>query len=393
MNLLLRNAIVVVCGLCAACAVQAWADEWTTLEGTTARGQIAAIGADGQVTGEGVPSGLKLDGLRAITREVAPVAGAEVLVVELVGGGRIRGASLAMADEKFQIGWALGDKVSLPIDVVRSVRFRPGVVSTEFDAALAKPSADNDRLFVEVDGQIAMLTGLIESITPETVAFQYEGKQQSLPSGKLFGLVMAQVGVAGRASSGVTVELADGSRVAGIARELADGQLSVGVGPASVSLPWSAVKRVSVRSSRLAYLSDLDPIEVEEYRLVTLPQPWQRDKSVGRKTLTIGEQKFDRGLGVHAYSRLVFDVGGDYDQFLAVIGIDAAADRRGDCVFVVVGDGRELARERMTGAMPGKALTLEIAGVKRLSLIVEPGAELDLADLANWADARVVKKK
>jgi hypothetical protein len=30
--------------------------------------------------------------------------------------------------------------------------------------------------------------------------------------------------------------------------------------------------------------------------------------------------------------------------------------------------------------------------VKQLTLLVEPGEDLDLADLANWADARVIRQ-
>ena len=111
-----------------------------------------------------------------------------------------------------------------------------------------------------------------------------------------------------------------------------------------------------------------------------------------QNTLTIGERKFERGIGTHAYSKLVYELDGEYQVFAATIGIDAAAERHGDCVFIVLGDGRELARERMTGQMPAKDLKLAIEGVQQLTLLVEPGEDLDLADLADWADARVIRQ-
>jgi hypothetical protein len=107
----------------------------------------------------------------------------------------------------------------------------------------------------------------------------------------------------------------------------------------------------------------------------------------------LDDRKFDRGLGVHAHSELVFDIGGGYDVFAAVIGLDAASDGKGDCVFVVLGDGEELLRQRCASNDKPRKIKLDIAKVQELSLIVEPGEGLELADLADWADARVIKQK
>lgn len=386
-----RSLSIAVCLLNAATWLPA--DEITTLDGRKISGEIVAIDEAGQITGKNLPGELQLDLLRRVERSAPEQSAKATVVLDLVGGGRIQGDAVTVADEKFHVAWAFGDKLVLPIDVVRSVRLKPAITDATFEAALAKPAADNDRLFVEVDGKLTILSGLIEALTAENVVFQYEGEQQTLPLARLFGIVVAQVSTGVKPPSGVTLELADGSRVAGVAKSLADGKLTVAIGPASAELPWSAVKAMTIRSSRLAFLSDLEPVEVEESRLVTLPQPWQRDKNVARKTLTLGERKFDRGIGTHAYSKLVFDLAGNYDAFHAIIGIDAAAERHGDCIFVVVADGQELARERMTGTTEPKELKLDIVGVKQLALIVEPGEELDLADLANWADARVIKQK
>lgn len=371
-------------------AQRSLADDLVTLDGQKLNGQITAIDAAGKITGEGLTADIELDGLRRIDRQTENgVKGAVAL--ELIGGGRVHGDSITVENEKFHVAWSVADKLVLPIDVVRAVRFKPGTSDDAFDAALAKPSADNDRLFVDADGKLTILTGLIESLTAEAVTFQYEGQQQTLPTAKLFGIVVAQVGKAGKNSTGVIAELAEGSRVVGAVKSLAEGKLTLTVGPTDVVLPWSSVKSLAVRSSRLAYLSDMEPSEAEEYRLVTLPQGFQRDKNVNKKPLLLGEQSFERGIGVHAYSKLTFEIEGSYKLFNAVIGIDSSTDRKGDCVFVVLGDNQELLRERMTGASEPKTLKVDVAGVKQLTLVVEPGEDLDLADVANWADARVIK--
>lgn len=368
-------------------------DTLTLLEGDRVTVTIEAIDADGKISGPQTPANLTLDDLRKIETPTPEATAAKpAVILDLVDGGRIGAESITIAKENFQVKWSLGEPLEFPIDVVRAVRFKPSGESETFEEALTKPSADQDRIFVEVDDQVAMLVGLVESLTADNIVFEFEGEKQTLPTAKLFGIVVAQVNPVAKSKSGVTVQLADGSRITGKVRELTGGKLTLGMGPAAVSVPWSAVQSMAVRSARLAFLSDLDPVEVEERRIVTLPGPYQRDASVNKTTLTIGERKFERGLGVHAYSRLVFEIGGDYQVFAATIGIDAAAERHGDCVFVVLGDGRELARERMTGAAAAKELKLDVSGVKQLTLLVEPGEDLDLADLANWADARVIRQ-
>ena len=371
------------------------AESLTLLEGQEVAGEIATIDAAGKVTGKDLPDNLDLNGLRKIVREVPAAANDKPgVILELIGGGRLLADSVTIASEKFVVKWSHGEDLLLPIDAVRAVRLKPAGKDDNFDAALAKPSADNDRLFVEIDGKLSMLVGLVESLAADKVVFQYEGQQQSLATEKLFGIVVAQAGAGGKSNSGVVVELADGSRIAGVVKTLAEGKLSLTVGAsAAVSVPWSAVRTMAIRSARLAFLSDLDPTRVKEQPIVTLAAPWQRDRNVYRKTLTIGERKFDRGLGTHASSELAFNVDGQFDTFAAFIGIDALAAGKGDCLFVVQGDGRELARERMTGRDAGKELKLDIRGVKELVLVVEAGEDLDLADLADWADARVIRQK
>lgn len=384
--------VLMVSFLALACRPLA-ADELTSLEGKPLKGTIQAIDADGKLAGENLPEGLTLDMLRRIERSPEAARPRTQVVLDLVHGGRLQAEGLSMADEKFRAEWSLGEPVVLPLDVVRTVRFRPSAKNDVFEAALKQPSADNDRVFVEVDNTLTVLPGLVESIADNKVTFEYEGASQTLPTDRVFGVILAQLESDKRPAEGVTVELVEGSQFSGTVQSLADGKLTLDVGPASVALPWPSVKSMTVRSSRLAFLSDLEPAEVEEFPLVTLPRPWQRDKNVAGKPLMIGERSFERGLGTHAYSRLVFDLGGQYDVFSAVVGLDAAAGGKGDCEFVVLGDGRELARQRMTGSSQPTELKVDIAGIKQLSLVVEPGADLDLADWANWADARVIKQK
>ena len=76
-----------------------------------------------------------------------------------------------------------------------------------------------------------------------------------------------------------------------------------------------------------------------------------------------------------------------------MIGIDDETNGRGDCIFLVLGDGKELFRARVTGTDEPRRIGVDIRGVRQVTLVVEPGEDLDLADHADWCDARMLKVK
>lgn len=350
--------------------------------------------AAGKLAGEGVPERLTLDDLRRIELSSEPSAADKpAVVVELRGGGRILGKSATIGNDKCQIEWSLGERLAIPIDVVRAVRFDPEAAMGEFDKALAAPAADADRIFFKVEGKSDSVSGLIAGLTAEQLTFQLEGQERALPRTELVGIVVAQPRAADDATR-TTVHLRDGSRLAGdLSTIAADKAAIVLPGGGQVEFPWSAARSVDVRSSRVAFLSDLKPTEVEEATLVTLPRPWQRDKSVLGKPLTLGTRVFDKGIGVHARSALTFAAGRKYDVLAAVIGIDAQAAGKGDCVFQVLGDGQSIFTQRIKGNDPPQTVNLDISRYDNLTLLVEPGEGLDLADHADWCDVRMIKNK
>jgi hypothetical protein len=155
---------------------------------------------------------------------------------------------------------------------------------------------------------------------------------------------------------------------------------------------------MAIASDRLLWLSDLEPTEAIEQPLAAAHFPWKRDRSVGgnairlaSEALPTGELEFDRGLGVHASSRLTFEIPSGFNRFAATVGMDAETQGRGDCEVVVKGDGVVLWSQRVRGGEPPEKIDLEIGGMRELSLIVEPGELLDLGDHIDWANARMLR--
>lgn len=392
-----------VVGSCLVLAGALWrgadatADELELLDGRRHTAVVTRVANDGTLQREGLSEPLKLDDLRRLRRNATSELGEPAVVVDLLGGLRILAQHVELRDERVVMDVTGQDKWSLPLDIVRGIRCDTAVPSSAYAQSLARPSADVDRFFVRTEdaGAIEGFDALIEQLGPESVNFELQGKPRELPRDRLYGIVLARPANEAEPTFRGWVEVKRASRLPFDQLDLSEGVLKIN-GPAGlkVDLPWALVTAVEVRSVRLKYLSDLEPTKVEESSLVAPARAWRRDKSVGGRRLTLGNTPYDKGLGVQAKSSLTFKLDRQFELFLAEVGMDVETAGEGDCVMAVLADdGRVLWRERVRGSEPAKQVRLDVRDVQLLTLMVEPGEDLDLSDHANWADARLIQAR
>jgi len=383
-------------GYCPAWGADAQHDQVTTFDGRMQSGQISSIDADGNVKLADGSMVLKLDELTSIERPAQSDAAAPKLrfAVDLLGGGRLLASDLTVANQQCHLRSADMGSLDLPVEWIAAIRFQGDANLPGVEAALKEAKRDTDRIFVQSGQAIQAVDGLIEGLDGQELSFEWQGKIRKVPRDSLRAIVLAIVGDPARRETGATVTTQAGASVPGRIVSLADSKLTVEIAPKiNATFDWQSVRNIKVRSSRLAFLSDLDPVEAVDEPIVTQAMPWQRDRSVSGKPLSMSGRVYDKGLGVHARNLLRYDIGGRFDEFAATIGLDAASEGRGDCEFVVRADGRELLRQRVRGQETPREIKLDVRGARQLTLLVEPGEELDLADHANWASARLMKAR
>lgn len=124
--------------------------------------------------------------------------------------------------------------------------------------------------------------------------------------------------------------------------------------------------------------------------------PVERDQSNGEKErndggeLSIRGETFAKGLGTHADSSVEFFTGGQCVSFAASVGIDDSrvAKKNGSVIFTVVGDGQTLAETPLlTWESAVHDLTVDIAGIERVTLAADVNGDDGGDDHANWGDA------
>jgi hypothetical protein len=307
-------------------------------------------------------------------------------------------SAVELKDERFSIHTNFGE-LKLPIEVVRAVVFKPSSMSPAATESLNNPSNQFDTVWAEAGEGLQSVSGLVQTIGEGKVSGEFDGQQRSVASGKVVAYIAADLGLK-RPANLATLHMNEGSQLAGAIEALADGKLAVVVsGGAKVEIPWTIIMRVDFESDRLVWLGDLQPTENIQEPLVTSPLPTRFNRSVLGNVLSLKSSrqrepiKFDKGLGVHAYSRLVYRNDAGYDRFAAIAGIDHETQGLGDCLFIVRGDGIELWSQRIRSGDEPVPVDVDISNVTELRLIVEPGAQLDLGDHADWCNARLLKTK
>ncbi|HUT37215.1 MAG TPA: NPCBM/NEW2 domain-containing protein [Planctomycetota bacterium] len=390
------------------CAGAAWlllaavgqaADKLVLLDGSAFQDTVAAIDAQGAVRCQGRPQAVDLQGLRRIERAALASPAPAPCDVHLATGGVLHAQSVSFDGQILSLKWPYGNSLALPLALVRAVRLNaapgeaPGAMPHAFEASIAEEELRLDELFAITEGTVQAIRGGLQAIAGGEVRFIWNDAERKVPRAKVYGLVLAHRSGPPDHTGQCLVHLKDGSSLWAFVKGMESGRLTLEVAAKlELAVPWDAVCRLAVRSSRCAFLSDLDPIEVVEEPLVTFAGPWQRDRSVLDQPLTLGKTVYEKGLGVHSRCRLSYALDGRYDLFAATIGIDASAAGKGNCVFAVLADGKELFRKAMRGTDGPADVRLKVANALRLTLLVDWGEDLDLADRANWCDARVIRE-
>ncbi len=103
---------------------------------------------------------------------------------------------------------------------------------------------------------------------------------------------------------------------------------------------------------------------------------------------------YEKGLGVHAYSSLTYKLGGQFERFVATVGIDDAAGEHGSVVFHVLLDGKPAFESAvLRGTDAPVSVSVDVSSAAMLTLECDDANDLDLADHADWADAALIRAK
>jgi chitodextrinase/glucose/arabinose dehydrogenase len=124
----------------------------------------------------------------------------------------------------------------------------------------------------------------------------------------------------------------------------------------------------------------------------------ERDRSNGEmgnadgRTLTIRGQTYSKGLGVHALSRVVYALNGNWNRFRATVGVDdeVSPQSRASIIFEVrAGENLLYRSDTLRRASAPVQVDIDVTNQPQLVLIVTDAGDGADSDHGDWADARL----
>ena len=373
-----------------------------TISGQKLSGKLQQVEADGALLGDGF-AGINIAQVLSIStsrKSTAPAAGKTKL--KLVDGGLVFVSNPSVDGETIKFPPTATGISSISMQSVRAIVFRESDLVRE---AVAQAASDEDTVIVTKGTSLSRVSGVLESLNSETLKLNYKGQSRPVKTEKLAAVVIADLGLKPPQGSMATITLTDSSTIRGVLVGFDESEVSVELtGKQVITIKRQHLVRIDIASDSIAYLSTLEPIEALQQPQFTVARQWKRNQSIEGNPIRLlvpssGSkeeteiQTFANGIGTSSYSRLVFENTKNFSRFLATVGIDAETEGRGDCEMRVEGDGITLWSQRIRGSDTAVEIDVDISGIGKIALVVDPGEQFDLADHADWAKARFLKTK
>ncbi|MGA4950755.1 NPCBM/NEW2 domain-containing protein [Streptomyces lydicamycinicus] len=118
--------------------------------------------------------------------------------------------------------------------------------------------------------------------------------------------------------------------------------------------------------------------------------PARLNSSIDGHPLTIQGAVYAQGLGAHADSQLLYDLGGSCSALTVDVGLDDEVGANGSVVFQIYRDTTKVADSGlMTVDQPAKRLTADLSGGSQLRLVVTDGGNGNNSDHADWGNPQL----
>jgi hypothetical protein len=343
--------------------------------------------------------------------------------IELLDGSKLMAATYTAAAGKASVLLVGGVTVDMPTRSIHSVRYRQQEteLAQQWREIVAGPRS-SDLIVVRktsmrtieegeaepktvTETALDELDGTLLEVGPESVKFDYDGERIDVKREKIEGLVYYHA-IRRELPAGVC-RLVDaaGSQWTLRSVQLAGDRLDiVTTAGVNASLPLAVAARIDFSVGNIANLTELEPDTGDGEPVVSL-QPaamlakfgrmFKVSKSppLGADGFKIGGKRFAAGLSMHSPASVVYRVPEGFRKLRAVAGVDDSIVAPGEFTFRILGDGKELFRHECLGS-EGRGpipIDLDLTGVRRVSLVLDPADGQDFGDQLNLCDARLTK--
>lgn len=158
------------------------------------------------------------------------------------------------------------------------------------------------------------------------------------------------------------------------------------------------IESVEVIGGRWEWLCD--PVTPGRHRPVSYEQTpmlgpgWEylAGRNVLNGPILVAGERYERGIGVHSRSKLIFELSGKYREFVTSLGMDDDSGPLADVTVVVLVDGqRRFEKTHVCRGTLFGPIRVDVSHAGRIELIVEYGDNGDLQDRFDWIEPGLMR--
>lgn len=399
----------------------------TRLDGATVGGELRTWNETeivlGGPTGEQrVPADQLMSVRWSPSPDVPKVAATSAGVVELTDGTQLPFSALTVASGNASLKFQLPEDsleltVSVPASKLAVIRFQhlADALAQQWEEIRQQKLAGDALVVTKKDGKsLDYVEGAVGEVTADKIEFKIDDETNRVDRGKVAGIIYYRTANGKAAETKATLTGAIGLRVPA-AKFAIEGKLVHITTTGGVALDWPLdnLQSADFSSGKLLYLSDLEPASQSCIPTVGLPpsaaialqygQPRRDHSAFGDALMLLDHDPEDasaplavrrtytKGLALRSRTELVYRLPAGFSRFTALAGIDPATAAMGDLRLSILADDRPLLQTEVAGGQAPQPIDLQIAGAKRLRLLVDFGRNLDTGDWLNLCDAKIVK--
>jgi len=260
------------------------------------------------------------------------------------------------------------------------------------DESVRKASETDDDRVLLTNGDL--LRGFIRAIGGDGIAMDTGTGPTTVPFRLVLAARMAHAVPLPTPRPYLILTLRDGARLTATGLEIGPiGPIEARLrGGAAVQVDADRVVAVEVIGGRWEWLTDHSPISYEQAPMLGPGWEYLPGQSVLNAPILVAGESYERGIGVHSRSNLVFELGGDYREFVTSFGMDDDSGPLADVTVVILVDGQrrfEKAHVRR-GNLVGP-IRVDVSHAGRIELIVEYGDNGDIQDRFDWVEPGLIR--